>query len=253
MNDQDRTKQPPSNTHNRYPHINRESITQWMKRNGWIVESSGVGGELWKSTTTPEAEVGVPFGPLDDFSIESISKRLAQWHGVDQSTLLNTLATDPKSPHPNPPIDVHQPSRDMLETPNKWVSSSRNKIWITDSRGRRKSMTSDQATDLAHALLTAANYIKENNAVGHSKKGNIMNPMTPEEAQRWLKEGMETGNVPQIHARRALQTLADMDVETITTEPHPRGSWNGDAASPCYFDVAPETTLRRYVTDWKES
>lgn len=37
--------------------------------------------------------------------------------------------------------------------------------------------------------------------------------MTPEEARRWLKEGMEKGSVPQLHARRALQTIAAMDVE----------------------------------------
>lgn len=34
--------------------------------------------------------------------------------------------------------------------------------------------------------------------------------MTPEEARRWLKEGMEKGSVPQLHARRALQTIAAM-------------------------------------------
>lgn len=77
--------------------------------------------------------------------------------------------------------------------------------------------------------------------------------MSPEEARRWLKEGMEKGNVPQLHVRRALQTLANMDVETVVTESHPRGSWNGDAANPCYFDTPPGTTMLRYVTDWKEA
>ena len=38
--------------------------------------------------------------------------------------------------------------------------------------------------------------------------------MTPEEARRWLKEGMEKGSVPQLHARRALQTIAAMEYET---------------------------------------
>lgn len=38
--------------------------------------------------------------------------------------------------------------------------------------------------------------------------------MSPEEARRWLKEGMEKGSVPQLHARRALKTIADMDVES---------------------------------------
>lgn len=37
--------------------------------------------------------------------------------------------------------------------------------------------------------------------------------MTPEEARRWLQEGIETGSVPQLHARRALQTIAAMDDE----------------------------------------
>lgn len=77
--------------------------------------------------------------------------------------------------------------------------------------------------------------------------------MTPEEAQRWLKEGMETGSVPQLHARRALETIANMDTETLITEQHPRGSWNGDPQSPEYFDVPPGTSLLRYVTDWKEA
>ena len=38
--------------------------------------------------------------------------------------------------------------------------------------------------------------------------------MSPEEARRWLKEGMEKGSVPQLHARRALQTIAAMEYET---------------------------------------
>ena len=75
--------------------------------------------------------------------------------------------------------------------------------------------------------------------------------MTPEEAQRWLKEGMKTGSVPQLHARRALETIANMDTETIITEPHPRGSWNDDASNPYYFDVPAGTTMTRYITEWK--
>lgn len=74
--------------------------------------------------------------------------------------------------------------------------------------------------------------------------------MTPEEAQKWLKEGMETGSVPQLHARRALETIANMDTETITTQPHPRGSWNDDASNPYYFDVPAGTIMTRYTTDW---
>ena len=69
--------------------------------------------------------------------------------------------------------------------------------------------------------------------------------MTPEEAQKWLKEGMETGSVPQLHARRALETIANMDTETIITQPHPRGSWNGDASDPYYFDVPAGTIMTR--------
>ncbi len=44
--------------------------------------------------------------------------------------------------------------------------------------------------------------------------------MTPEEARRWLKEGMETGSVPQLHARRALQTIAAMEYEYSIMRPH---------------------------------
>lgn len=77
--------------------------------------------------------------------------------------------------------------------------------------------------------------------------------MTPEEARRWLQEGMEKGSVPQLHARRALQTIAAMDTEIITAQPHPRGSWNGDFEDPHYFDVAPGTRMRRHITEWKEA
>lgn len=80
-----------------------------------------------------------------------------------------------------------------------------------------------------------------------------MTPMTPEEAKRWIEEGFNTGRVPQLHARRALQTIADMDTETITTQAHLRGSWNGDTKDPHYFDVAPGTLMRRQVTEWQES
>lgn len=38
--------------------------------------------------------------------------------------------------------------------------------------------------------------------------------MSPEEARHRLKEGTERGSVPQLHARRALQTIAGMDVES---------------------------------------
>ncbi|MER0028428.1 hypothetical protein [Corynebacterium sp. KPL4043] len=77
--------------------------------------------------------------------------------------------------------------------------------------------------------------------------------MTPKEAERWLEEYRYTGRVPQTHARRALQTIADMDTETLITEPHPRGSWNGDAKDPHYFDVAPGTRMLRHVTEWRKA
>lgn len=80
-----------------------------------------------------------------------------------------------------------------------------------------------------------------------------MTPMTPEEAQRWIEVGKYEGRVPQLHARRALQTIADMDTETVTTQPHPRGSWNGDFKDPHYFDTPPGTLMRRYVTEWSEA
>lgn len=80
-----------------------------------------------------------------------------------------------------------------------------------------------------------------------------MTPMTPEEAQRWIEVGKYEGRVPQLHARRALQTIADMGVQEIVPEPHPRGSWNGDSRSPEYFNTPPGTPIFRYVTEWQES
>ena len=80
-----------------------------------------------------------------------------------------------------------------------------------------------------------------------------MTPMTPEEAQRWLEEYRYAGRVPQLHARRALQTIADMDTETLTTQPGPRGSWNGDFKDPHHFDTPPGTLMYRHVTEWQES
>ncbi|WP_349824290.1 hypothetical protein [Corynebacterium sp. KPL2623] len=71
---------------------------------------------------------------------------------------LHLLAPEQKAPHPNPPIDVHKPAWEVPELPNKWVSVFINKIWVTDSHGWGKSMTTDQAHDLAEALLSAINY-----------------------------------------------------------------------------------------------
>lgn len=46
-----------------------------------------------------------------------------------------------------------------------------------------------------------------------------MTNMTPEEARRWLKEGMENGSVPQFHARRALETIAAMGEKDSSETP----------------------------------
>lgn len=80
-----------------------------------------------------------------------------------------------------------------------------------------------------------------------------MTPMTPGEAKRWLEEDQYTGHVPQVHARRALETIADMDTEEVTAEFHPRGSWNGDFKDPYYFDTPPGTLMRRHTTEWSEA
>lgn len=71
------------------------------------------------------------------------------------------LAPEPKAPHPNPPIDVHKPAWEVPELPDKWVSAFIKKVWITDSHGWGKSITTDQARNLAHALLAAANHAEE--------------------------------------------------------------------------------------------
>ena len=81
---------------------------------------------------------------------------------------------------------------------------------------------------------------------------NNQKPMTPEEAQQWLTR-LDNEPIPQRHVRRALETIAHMDTETIITEPHPRGSWNGDTSNPYYFDTAPGTTMSRYTTDWEDN
>ena len=88
---------------------------------------------------------------------------------------LDLLAPEQKAPHPNPPIDVHKPAWEVPELPDKWVSVLAKKIWITDSHGLSvlakkiwitdshgwgKSITTDQARNLALALLAAAEYAK---------------------------------------------------------------------------------------------
>ena len=80
-----------------------------------------------------------------------------------------------------------------------------------------------------------------------------MPPMTPGEAECWLEEDRYTGHVPQVHARRALETIAEMDTEEVTTQPHPRGSWNGDFKDPHYFNTPPGTLMYRHVTEWSEA
>ena len=76
---------------------------------------------------------------------------------------LDLLAPEQKAPHPNPPIDVHKPAWEVPELPDKWVSVLAKKIWITDSHGWGKSITTDQARNLALALLAAAEYAEEEN------------------------------------------------------------------------------------------
>lgn len=71
------------------------------------------------------------------------------------------MSNQDRPPHPNPPIDVHKPAWEVPELPNKWVSVFINKVWITDSHGWGKSITTDQARNLAHALLAAAQYAEE--------------------------------------------------------------------------------------------
>lgn len=47
-------------------------------------------------------------------------------------------------------------------------------------------------------------------------------------------------------------TPPEVDQETITTQPHPRGSWNNNPEKPEYFDVPPGTKMRRFVGEWEE-
>lgn len=47
--------------------------------------------------------------------------------------------------------------------------------------------------------------------------------------------------------------IGDIDTETIITQPHPRGSWNGNSSNPYYFDVPAGTTMTRYITDWEKN
>jgi len=84
--------------------------------------------------------------------------------------------------------------------------------------------------------------------LSHNAKNTTMDP---EEAQHWLQD-IDNHPIPQHHISRALETIANMDIETITTEPHPRGSWNGDATDPYYFSSPPGTTMSRYITEWRE-
>jgi len=82
-------------------------------------------------------------------------------NAVDALQQAGLLAPERMLPHPNPPIDVHKPAWEVTELPDKWVSVLAKKIWITDSHGWGKSMTTDQARNLAHALLAAAQYTEE--------------------------------------------------------------------------------------------
>ncbi|WP_408930773.1 hypothetical protein ACKFR8_05165 [Corynebacterium axilliensis] len=76
--------------------------------------------------------------------------------------------------------------------------------------------------------------------------------MTPEDARYWLGYITRLPFIPPFVVQQALETIAAMDTEIITAQPHPRGSWNGDSEDPHYFDVSPGTRMRRHVTEWKE-
>lgn len=67
-----------------------------------------------------------------------------------------------------------------------------------------------------------------------------MTPMTPEEAQRWLEEELYEGRVPQVHVRRALQTIAYTDSDGITLS-------TGED-----LDLGPHQAVRRWVGEWEE-
>lgn len=72
------------------------------------------------------------------------------------------LAPEQRPPHPNPPMDVHQPAWEFREGEGypirSWVSVLGKRIWITDGKGWGESMTMSQAHDLVVALLSAINY-----------------------------------------------------------------------------------------------
>lgn len=98
-------------------------------------------------------------------------------HGIkrgytpDQTATLlekfHLLAPERMIPHPYPPKDVHQPAWALRDGEDyysrSWVSVLGKRIWITDSKGWGKSMTTSQAHDLAAALLAAANYSEGSN------------------------------------------------------------------------------------------
>lgn len=84
---------------------------------------------------------------------------------VDALQQAGLLAPERMIPHPYPPKDVHQPAwgiRDAEDDYSRsWVSALGKRIWITDGHGWGKSMTIDQARDLAAALLSAINHTEE--------------------------------------------------------------------------------------------
>lgn len=74
------------------------------------------------------------------------------------------LAPENVPPHPNPPMDVHQPAwafrdKEGWNYPTRnWVSRLGKRIWITDSKGWGESLTISQAHELTAALLSAINH-----------------------------------------------------------------------------------------------
>ena len=87
--------------------------------------------------------------------------RIHPHDAVEALAKAGLIAPERMIPHPNPPIDVHKPAWEVTEFPDKWVSVLAKKIWITDSHGWGKSITTDQARNLALALLAAAQYAEE--------------------------------------------------------------------------------------------
>lgn len=106
----------------------------------------------------------IEYGIEHDYTPNRIARLLQKFRLLTPDPHAASLIVPERMlPHPNPPIDVHKPAWEVTEFPDKWVSLLAKKIWITDSHGWGKSITTDQARNLAHALLAAADYQGDNN------------------------------------------------------------------------------------------